>query len=297
MVTTEPTAPAPRPTKVKPLTKKQAESLTKSIRSNVQELSALIKQAHDGKVWVSLGYTGFSEWFEKEFGWKHSRGFQLLNIAEVSDELCDAVALPDGFRLTDLQTRKIISLGRSGFIETFKTEAGSDPQENAKRLLDSLSEKSAKQQEAKKAAESKKTEPRAKAVPPSPADFRVSGGVRNSRTGVVLSRSVGYQARDFPDPTILSRETLEEGVALLARAKRDIQERFDELLKVSQDRSHNVSERMKAEAADEQAKADRVGQQVEALLEEMTAQGLSEAEKNDKLQALLNEEGVGYVSK
>ena len=140
-------------------------------------------------------------------------------------------------------------------------------------------------------------EPKAKPVPPSPADFRVSGGVRNSRTGVVLSRSVGYQARDFPDPTILSRETVEEGVALLARAKRDIQERFDELLKVSQDRSHNVSERMKAEAADEQAKADRVGQRVEALLEEMTAQGLSEAEKNAKLQALLNEVGVGYVVK
>ena len=113
----------------------------------------------------------------------------------------------------------------------------------------------------------------------------------------MLSRSVGYQARDFPDPTILSRETLEEGVALLVRAKRDIQERFDELLKVSQDRSHNVSERMKAEAADEQAKADRVGQQVEALLEEMTAQGLSETEKNVKLQALLNEEGIGYVGK
>lgn len=271
------------------LTKDEAHALTSQIKANVQELSILIKKAHDGRVWEPLGYGSFTEWIRGEFGWSHTRGFQILNIAEVADALNEAVSLPDGFQITDNQARQIVSLGRSGYIEEFAKLAGDDPQANLRALLDDLREKANKG-----APAPPKPVPHAvpKLGPLSPADFRVSGGVRNSQTGLVLSRSVGRQAGDFPNPKLLRQENVEGGIALLLRAKRDIQAKYDAILELALARTKTISEEMKETARAGQEREDAIKDILTALGQELQDSDLTVQEKLVKFQEKLESEGA-----
>jgi hypothetical protein len=89
------------------MTEEAARRVTDSIKAAATATWILIKRAHDGKAWKSLGYSTWSEYVSTEFDMSTSRSYQLINQASVISELESAA--PDGTRLmlTEAQTRDI----------------------------------------------------------------------------------------------------------------------------------------------------------------------------------------------
>lgn len=115
------------------LSKKQSVQLTSKIKKNLNSSSSLIKKAVEGKVWVALGYSGFAQWLTEAVGISRARGYQLLNIANLEDDLKTRVPLPEYFTVSDLNTRMVIRDGREQFINRISEESGTD--ENANALI------------------------------------------------------------------------------------------------------------------------------------------------------------------
>lgn len=118
-------------------TKAEARTLTDKIKNNFNEASRLMKEAHDKKVWIPLGYESFTEWLNKEIGISKSRGYQQLHAATLIESIRKAGVLPEGFALTDLQARKVSSRDREEFVSSLPLTA--DPVENAKLVLQEIS--------------------------------------------------------------------------------------------------------------------------------------------------------------
>ena len=116
------------------LNKSQAQQLTTEIKNNLTENALLIKKAVDGKVWLALGYTNFTEWLNKEVGISRARGYQLLNIARFEDELHQTIKLPASYVLSDLNTRLIFKYGREDFLNAMKEIGTENPIENAEKV-------------------------------------------------------------------------------------------------------------------------------------------------------------------
>lgn len=89
------------------MSKSAAEEITNAIKSYATATWVLVKRAHDGKAWKSLGYSTWADYVATEFDMSASRSYQLINQAEVIATLEDAA--PDGTKLllTEAQTRDI----------------------------------------------------------------------------------------------------------------------------------------------------------------------------------------------
>lgn len=198
-----------------------AEALTEKVRTNATDLARLIKQAHEEQVWLPLGYSSFTAWVEGELEWSHTRGFQLLSIASLSDELAESVPLPEGFTLTDLQTRAIISIGRAEFIDRLVMEAGEAHSENISIIGKLIREMSS----APPSSSTRGGTP----LNLTPAVPRfVAGGVYNSRTLLSHAGSLVQRLSFLPSKASLLPDTVKTGLGLLNETREILIARRDE---------------------------------------------------------------------
>lgn len=72
---------------ITPIPKDEAEQLTKDIKSTTTALYVLLKRAHDTKAWIALGYKSWTEYIENEFEFSRARSYQLINQANVIEEI------------------------------------------------------------------------------------------------------------------------------------------------------------------------------------------------------------------
>lgn len=68
----------------------KAKELTRSIQSTTSALYILIKQAHDEKAWLAMGYDSWSDYIKNEFDFSRTRSYQLINQANVIEEITQA---------------------------------------------------------------------------------------------------------------------------------------------------------------------------------------------------------------
>lgn len=87
------------------LPKEEAEKLTEDIKATTTALYLLLKKAHDSKAWVSLGYKSWTEYIEKEFEFSRARSYQLINQANVIEEIHEASGVP--LYITEREARDI----------------------------------------------------------------------------------------------------------------------------------------------------------------------------------------------
>lgn len=87
------------------ISKEDAQTLTKDIQSTTTVLYVLLKKAHDTKAWLSLGYKSWTEYIEKEFDFSRARSYQLINQANVIEEINEASGVP--LYITEREARDI----------------------------------------------------------------------------------------------------------------------------------------------------------------------------------------------
>ena len=88
-----------------PLDEKAARKLTEDIKSTTTALYILLKKAHDTKAWLSLGYSSWTEYISKEFDFSRARSYQLINQANVIEEINKASGL--NLYITEREARDI----------------------------------------------------------------------------------------------------------------------------------------------------------------------------------------------
>lgn len=93
------------------LSKAEAQKLTEQIKDNLNQSARLIQKAHEGQIWKPLGLNSFAEWLKNTLGISRARGYQLLNIAKVEDQVRALLPVPEHFILTERQTRAIAAIG------------------------------------------------------------------------------------------------------------------------------------------------------------------------------------------
>lgn len=79
---------------VEVLSEDEAQKLTKDIQSTTTALYVLLKKAHDTKAWLALNYKSWTEYIEKEFEFSRARSYQLINQANVIEEINNASGAP-----------------------------------------------------------------------------------------------------------------------------------------------------------------------------------------------------------
>lgn len=110
----------------------EAREITSTIRVAVDATYQLLRRAHDGRAWAALGYSSWAEYVQAEFNMSRSRSYQLLNQAQVVEQI--TAAAPDGTELPALTEAATRDLKRyltelTGEIST-QTE-GLDPEDAA----------------------------------------------------------------------------------------------------------------------------------------------------------------------
>lgn len=76
------------------MTKEEAIELTGDIKSTSTALYILLKKAHDNKAWISMGYKSWSEYIANEFEFSRTRSYQLINQANVIEEINEVSGVP-----------------------------------------------------------------------------------------------------------------------------------------------------------------------------------------------------------
>lgn len=89
------------------MSKAAAEEITNAIKSYATATWVLVKRAHDGRAWKSLGYSTWEEYVTSEFDMSASRSYQLINQAKVISALEEAAPEGTKLMLTEAQTRDI----------------------------------------------------------------------------------------------------------------------------------------------------------------------------------------------
>lgn len=87
------------------MTKDEAKALTMDIQSTSSALYILLKQAHDEKAWVAMGYNSWTSYIENEFEFSRARSYQLINQATVIEEINEASGVP--LYITEREARSI----------------------------------------------------------------------------------------------------------------------------------------------------------------------------------------------
>lgn len=149
------------------MTKAAAQKITDTIKSAAIATYAWVKQAHDGKAWIALGYKTWVEYIKKEFDMSSSRSYQLISQANIINEL--EAATPDGTRimLTEKQARDIKDDLQRITGRVREETTGLTPEEASKRTTEIVDE----EREAKRAS-LKKNDATAAEMPDAAIDER-----------------------------------------------------------------------------------------------------------------------------
>lgn len=146
---------------MKPLSKTQARNLTKKIKENLQESAQLMKEAHEKKVWLPLGYKNFSQWLREAVGITRGRAYQLINIAQLDQDIREKLPLPNDYTISDKNTRAVMSYGRDLFLSEVEKTVTEDEQENMyalEKLFSKIKKASKETSEATTSVEGETTE-------------------------------------------------------------------------------------------------------------------------------------------
>ena len=76
------------------MSKEKASMLTEDIKSTTTALYVLLKQAHDEKAFIAMGYKTWTEYVEKEFEFSRTRSYQLINQANVIEQIEESTGFP-----------------------------------------------------------------------------------------------------------------------------------------------------------------------------------------------------------
>ncbi|HHT97927.1 MAG TPA: hypothetical protein GXZ90_08560 [Clostridiales bacterium] len=87
------------------MSKEAAVELTKDIQSTTSALYILLKKAHDEKVWIAMGYKSWTNYIENEFEFSRTRSYQLINQANVIEEINEASGV--SLYITEREARSI----------------------------------------------------------------------------------------------------------------------------------------------------------------------------------------------
>ncbi len=118
------------------MTKAAAEEVTEAIKSYATATWVLVKRAHDGKAWKSLGYSTWADYVKTEFDMSTSRSYQLINQAKVIAALEDAAPSGTKLLLTEAQTRDIKQQLPRITEKVKKETVGDDPAMAASKIND-----------------------------------------------------------------------------------------------------------------------------------------------------------------
>lgn len=131
-----------------PLTKSQAEDLTRSIRDAAEVIWVLIARAHAGKAWKALGYDSWAEYVQEEFNMSRSRSYQLLDQAKVISAVTSA--LPEGSEIavTESSARELKYVIQEAVPEIREKTKGLEPEEAVKVTQEILARYQKQQEEA-----------------------------------------------------------------------------------------------------------------------------------------------------
>ncbi|MHC2184828.1 hypothetical protein ACVLV4_000452 [Rathayibacter agropyri] len=121
--------------KQRDLTRKEAEDITRKIKSNINEFSRLVYEAHAGRVWLAYGLSSFAEYVTTVLNVSRSRGYQYLAMARIEQEVRGVMVLPEHFQLTDLQKRLLAKTGITQVIEHLTAQSTDDEGANERVLL------------------------------------------------------------------------------------------------------------------------------------------------------------------
>lgn len=127
------------------LNKHEARRLTDRIRKAVNDVGALIEQAHDRGAWKALGYATWEAYVKTEFGFTRQRSYQLLDqgrvakaISEATGELSnafdiskrDADALKSDLDAVTAEIRERVALGQEPVEAVSKSVAAARAKAN-----------------------------------------------------------------------------------------------------------------------------------------------------------------------
>lgn len=122
------------------MTHDAAVELTNQIRSTVDATYVLIYRAYKGKCWKALDYDSWGDYVTKEFDMSRSRSYQLINQAQIVQEIEQSV--PEGTKVTisEAQARDIEHVIPK-ITEKLKAKtANQTPKEAAKSIKEAVNE-------------------------------------------------------------------------------------------------------------------------------------------------------------
>lgn len=121
-----------------PMDRAEAQAITDRIRNAVDNLGALVEQAHDRRAWKAMGYPTWEAYVSAEFGFTRQRSYQLLDQGRVAKALGEATG--------DLSTDVVISEAAAREIKpqidtvkadvSARVEAGEEPAQAVKGAVD-----------------------------------------------------------------------------------------------------------------------------------------------------------------
>lgn len=110
------------------LTKEEARLLTKRIVDASEGLAELLLKAHRGEAWKALGYDSWRSYAMAEFKFSQRRVYQLLNHAEVVQEIkADLEIAPLVQTPSERVTRNLVGLTKSVRRKVVKAAVKSSP--------------------------------------------------------------------------------------------------------------------------------------------------------------------------
>lgn len=118
------------------MSRQAARELTDSIKASATATYILVSRAHELKAWKSLGYSTWEEYVRSEFDMSASRSYQLINQANVIQEI--ASAAPEGTKvlLSEVQARDIKNELPKITEKVKASTAGDNPDDAAKKIND-----------------------------------------------------------------------------------------------------------------------------------------------------------------
>lgn len=137
-----------------PISKVDAEALTKRIRSAVDSLGALVEQAHDRQAWKVMGYATWEAYVSAEFGFTRQRSYQLLDQGRTAKALGEAGGILSTAVDISERAARDIKADLPEVVEEIRTrvEQGEDPKTAVAETID------AKRVEKEQARETRKAE-------------------------------------------------------------------------------------------------------------------------------------------
>lgn len=134
------------------MSRQAARELTDSIKASATATYILVSRAHELKAWKSLGYSTWEEYVKSEFDMSASRSYQLINQANVIQEI--ASAAPEGTKvlLSEVQARDIKN-ELPKITEKVKASTAGDSPDDASRKINDIVDDARKQKKSDKKKE------------------------------------------------------------------------------------------------------------------------------------------------